>query len=247
VLDCHCHLDRYPDPQSVAAEAHRRGVFIVAVTNLPSHFRQGMPHARALGRVRLSLGLHPLCASSHEAEIPAFHHLLPTVSFVGEVGLDFSSRGAATRARQLASFREVVRLLASAGPKFVSLHSRGAESATLEVLSEFGMRDTVFHWFTGSISDLDRVVKAGHFFSINPGMVTSRKGRALIDRIPPEKVLTESDGPYAKVSGTPAMPWDVGAVEIFLASIWRSRQEEVRTRVWSNFRQLVDKLRSSTP
>jgi TatD DNase family protein len=244
LLDCHCHLDHYDDPRSVAAEAHRRGVFTVAVTNLPSHFRQGLPHAQALVRVRLALGLHPLAASSHEAEIPLFRRLLPTVSFVGEVGLDFSSHGAATRTRQVATFREVARSLADAGPKFVSLHSRGAESAVLEILVEAGVREAIFHWFTGSASALDQVAAAGHLFSINPAMVTTKKGRSLIERISPDKVLTESDGPYASVAGAPAMPWDVAAVESYLASAWRITQDDVRARVWANFRRLADKLRS---
>ncbi len=135
-------------------------------------------------------------------------------------------------------------MLADAGPKFVSLHSRGAESAVLEILVETGVREAVFHWFTGSANALDQIATAGHLFSVNPAMVTTKRGRGLIDRISPDKVLTESDGPYASVAGAPAMPWDVAVVERYLASAWRTTQDDVRARVWANFRRLTDQVRA---
>ena len=36
-----------------SAEAARKGVFTIAVTNLPSDFRAGLPHVRQLAKVRL--------------------------------------------------------------------------------------------------------------------------------------------------------------------------------------------------
>ena len=127
MLDSHCHLDRYPDPNGVAIEAARRGVFTIAVTNLPSHFRLGLPHVRRLSKVRLALGLHPLAAEQHGRELPEFDELLPTTSFVGEIGLDFSREGRASADRQITSFKSVLMGL-SGTKKFVSVHSRRAEN-----------------------------------------------------------------------------------------------------------------------
>src|SRR5215207_5842038 len=104
MLDSHCHLDRYEDAPAVAAEAARRGVFTIAVTNLPSHFRAGVPHVRRFAKVRLALGLHPLAAAEHAGELSDFEALFTTTSFVGEVGLDYSREGWATRQRQLETF-----------------------------------------------------------------------------------------------------------------------------------------------
>src|SRR4051794_29887295 len=133
MLDSHCHLDRYPDPFAVAREAERRDTFVVAVTNLPSHFALGLPHARNLKRVRLALGLHPLAVAEHEKELPRFAELLAQTSFVGEVGLDFSREGRSTKEQQTRSFRAVVEHVSRA-PKIVSLHSRGAEPVVLAIV-----------------------------------------------------------------------------------------------------------------
>jgi TatD DNase family protein len=136
ILDSHCHLDRYEDAQAVAAEAARRGVFTIAVSNLPSHFRAGVPHVRRFTRVRLALDLHPLAAAEHAGELSDFEALFTTTSFVGEVGLNYSKAGRQTKARQLESFPHVARLIGRS-PKVVSLHSRGPRTTCWPCLISF--------------------------------------------------------------------------------------------------------------
>lgn len=246
MLDCHCHLDRYPQPEAIAAKAAKHGVFTVAVTNLPSHFRAGLPHVRRLERVRLAVGLHPLASSSHVHELELFEEMLQYTSFVGEVGLDFSPEGRATRDVQVRSFRRVTQALARGGPKVVSLHSRGAERAVLDALSEAGIRGAIFHWYSGPLGVLEEAISAGHYFSINPAMTRSERGRGVIARIPQHRVLTESDGPYVRLGSQPAAPWDVMAVEDYLAVLWGTTRDNARASVWSNFQSLLFPLRGAT-
>ena len=241
MLDSHCHLDRYATPSAVAAKASERGVFTIAVTNLPSHFRTGLPHVQNLPRIRLALGLHPLAADEHRHELKLFRESLHLTSFVGEVGLDFSREGKDTRDTQLASFRFVAEYIAC-GQKVVSLHSRGAESVVLDILIEFNVPLVVFHWYSGPLRVLDEAVSQGHFFSVNPAMVRSEKGQQIIAQIPPDRLLTETDGPYVRNGRLPAQPWDIVLVENHLSHVWAIRPEEVRSRVWSNFRQMLGRL-----
>lgn len=230
-------------PNAIAEEAARRDVFVVAVTHLPSHFEMGLGHARRLRSVRLALGLHPLAVESHARELGQFRSLLRHTSFVGEVGLDFSREGKASADNQLESFEFVARSVAEAGPKVLSLHSRGAEAAVLGVLHEYGLTGAIFHWFSGSLTDLNRAVQAGHYFSINPQMTSSAKGRNIVEHVPVERILTETDGPYAKVRGTPAHPWDVALVENYLAAKWERAREDVTAQIWTNFRRIIEPVR----
>lgn len=242
MLDSHCHLDRYPNALSVAEEAARRGVFTIAVTNLPSHFRAGLPHVRQLPRVRLALGLHPLAAPEHARELSDFEAYFPSTSFIGEVGLDYSREGRGTKQQQLESFRLVARLL-GASPKVVSLHSRGAEEDVLSLLEQFGVERGIFHWYSGSLATLERVVAGGHLLSVNPAMTRSTKGREIIARIPREQVLSETDGPYVRVGNGPAKPWDAALVEQYLANCWESSVEQVREHLWANFTAVIERVR----
>jgi TatD DNase family protein len=242
MLDSHCHLDRYGNARSVAEEAERKGVFTIAVTNLPSHFRAGLPHVRKWPKVRLALGLHPLATADHSRELSDFDACFATTSFIGEVGLDFSREGRGTKQRQLESFRFVARLL-GVTPKVVSLHSRGAEEDVLTVLSQFGVQHAIFHWYSGSLKTLESVIGAGHVLSVNPAMTRSAKGREIIAAIPRTQILSETDGPYVQVSGSPAKPWDAALVEKHLAELWNLPVDQTRAQLWSNFVALVDGTR----
>jgi TatD DNase family protein len=238
VIDVHCHLDAYPDPYETALAADRARVFTIAVTELPSGFEAAYPHVRPLRAIRLAVGLHPLRADQHAPERDRFAACLARTSYVGEVGLDFSPEGWKTRRLQEDSFRFVLELL-RVQRKFVSIHSRRAETAVLDALEEHGVRPAVFHWFSGSLAHVDRLIEQGHACSINPAMVRSTRGRAIIARLPQERVLTETDGPYVTVRGRSALPTDVAEVETYLARLWGYTLVDVRQQLVRNLKAMI--------
>jgi TatD DNase family protein len=128
-------------------------------------------------------------------------------------------------------------------PKFITLHSRQAEAVALDILEEAGRVPVVFHWYTGSVSLLRRAVGNGHFFSINPAMINSAKGQKIIEALPPDRVLTESDGPFIKIGKRPVFPWDVSMVEDYLASLWQMARPEVSALLRANFFRLIHPVR----
>ena len=242
MLDTHCHIDLYPDPYAIAKEVERRGILTIAVTNLPSHFEMGHPHLCGFRRIRPALGLHPLMAAHHKKERDGFKRLLSRTSYIGEVGLDFSREGRDTRDVQLESLRFVFNEIQDR-PRFVSLHSRSAESTVLELLEEFNIQGAVFHWYSGSLTILERAVQCGHYFSVNPAMVRSKKGRNIIDRIPLDRILTESDGPHVQLRNQPVRPTDLKVVLEVLQDIWGMSFEDTEAQVMSNFMKSISPIR----
>lgn len=189
-----------------------------------------------LAHIKLALGLHPLAVAAHYAELSDFIRMAPMVTHVGEIGLDFSKQGATTKERQLQAFRDIAKAL-SGSRKFISLHSRGAENVVLEVLQEFGIESAVFHWYTGPVEVLEKAIAQGCYFSVNPAMLKPAKGRSVIERIPRDRVLTESDGPYARIGNRAARPHDVSLVIEHLAKTWAESREEVIQQVCANYRR----------
>ena len=55
----------------------------------------------------------------------------------------------------------------------------------------------IFHWFTGSIAQLEKAIEIGCYFSINPGMLKTKSGMEVIKAIPIDHVLLETDAPFA--------------------------------------------------
>lgn len=245
MIDAHCHIDFYPDPVAVAREASSHGVLTIWVTNSPTAFERAIRQAIDLSNIRVALGLHPLEAHRAIGQLHRFGELCHTTSYIGEIGLDFSVHGHNSKNIQLQAFRFILKLL-TGKPKFLTLHSRKAESAVIDLLDEYAICPAVFHWFSGSTAQLKRAINGGHFFSINPSMISSQKGKTLVEAIPLERVLTETDGPFSKASFRRAVPGDVELVEKHMGMVWGISREEVSSRIRSNFLRLIGPLGEET-
>jgi TatD DNase family protein len=234
MIDLHCHIDLYNNPLEIATKAERNSVTTVAVTNLPSYFQMVYPRLYRFKQIKLALGLHPLMVAQHKKEFATFTRMLTKTSYIGEVGLDFSYAGRDTKKDQIESFRFV---LASVKNRYdlLSLHSRQAEIVVLEQLEEFGISRAIFHWYSGPFNVLEKAIRFGHYFSVNPAMIGSQKGKKLIERIPKYRILSESDGPFIKIGTRPAEPIDMVYVISFLSELWRESQEEVKQILVDNY------------
>lgn len=241
MIDTHCHIDLYKNPVQIATECEKRGIITIGMTNLPSHFVMGYPHLLHFKKVRLALGMHPLYANRHAGEWETFTTYLDKTSYIGEVGLDFSREGISTMELQVASFKKVLALLKDK-KKLLSLHSRRAEKEVLEYLCANNITSAIFHWYSGPLGLIKEIIKAGYYFSVNTAMIVSEAGRKIIAAIPPEFIVTESDGPFIDFKTRPVKPADLGLVEDYLAKLWQISRQEASQKIFDNFRRLLDKL-----
>jgi len=240
LLDSHCHLDHYTKPFEVIKQAGERGVFIVAMTNLPSHFQQGADHLNDQKNIRHALGMHPLLAAEHANEFSLFEQLVKQTSWIGEIGLDGSQKNKGGMSEQLASLSRIMEI---AGPnKAYSLHCRRSEAEVLSMLKEFEVRNAIFHWYSGSKKVLREIVDCGFYLSVNPKMCTTKSGKMLISEIPSSQLLTESDGPFLTHGKTPFYPWDVLKVIEYLCKEKNMTDKEVTNVIWSNFMRICKSL-----
>ena len=241
LIDTHCHIDQFSSPETVVRECEENELRVVAVTNLPSHFASAADHLRGHPLVSPALGIHPLAANEGIRELAAFKRMAAHVDFIGEIGLDYSKKGEASKGLQERVFDEILRTIATR-PRFVSLHSRGAEDAVLEALRRHKIRNAVFHWFTGSIKQLEQILNDGHFVSINPAMLSTANGKKVIVNSPKNSVLIESDGPFARIEGQVAHPKNIIAVYNALATEWNLNFEEVMNAVANNFSRIIEQV-----
>jgi TatD DNase family protein len=58
MIDFHCHLDLYPEPQVVVRECVLRGIHALAVTTTPSAWQGTSELVSGADRIRVALGLH---------------------------------------------------------------------------------------------------------------------------------------------------------------------------------------------
>jgi TatD DNase family protein len=244
MIDTHCHIDLYDSPLEVAAAAEKLAIKTVAVTYLPSHFVLATEHLAPFKHVRPSLGLHPLAVKDHAGELALFANCIASAEYIGEVGLDFSGPNRASMVTQRKSFEMVVEHIRKS-PKLVTVHSRGAEDTVLDILRAGGGGPVVFHWFSGSKRQLGNLLDAGHRISVNTAMSSTAKWAELITYVPRSSLLTETDGPFVKIGGRPAIPADVEQVMSWLTAPWNLSLDQVSHQVSANLDRLMVDLQSN--
>ena len=240
MIDAHCHVDQIDSPEEIVKEAEARSFTVIAVTNLPTHYAMSLAPLKGCRYVKPALGFHPLMVSAHQRELVPFLRLAKTANFIGEIGLDFSEKGVPSKEVQIASFQTILGALGDR-QRFITIHSRCAVDTVLDMLNQQRVGPVVFHWFTGSTSQMARVITAGHYFSINPAMVRSSAGMPTIEGMPRDRVLTETDAPLARVDGRPTFPWDIDIVLKHLTNVWKQERGELERTIEQNFQRLVGK------
>lgn len=240
MIDFHLHLDLYPEPRAVIDQCEAHGIDVLSVTTTPSAWIGTSALAQGKRRVCTALGLHPQIAQERISELGLFDQLLPQAQFVGEVGLDGAPEFKPHLSAQLQVFTHVLRACAAAGGRVLSIHSRRAASQVLDqVESEPRCGTPVLHWFSGSKSELARAVALGCWFSVGPSMLRTGRGRSLVALMPRERILTESDGPFAQMDGRAAQPKDVVLALEAVSSIWSVPAVEVAATIEGNLRRLT--------
>ena len=148
-------------------------------------------------------------------ELVSFGKQVSKTSYIGEVGLDFSKDFIGSKEKQIHTFRYVLSHIKDM-KKIVSVHSRKAEKEVFELLQEYGIKNAIFHWYSGSLGLIDEIIDAGYYFSINEAMTKSISGRKIIDKIPQYRILTETDSPFNKNSNIPNAISNIGLTEVVI-------------------------------
>lgn len=240
MIDFHSHLDLYPDPHAVATECSNQGIYVLSVTTTPSAWSGTSALAKPSSRIRTALGLHPQLAHQRKSELEMFDVNLPDAPYIGEIGLDGAPEFRKHWDDQLTVFNHILQACTHAGGRVMSIHSRRATAEVLDRLEAFPDAGVpILHWFSGNERDLERAITLNCWFSVGPAMLAAKKSRALVSHMPRERILTETDGPFAQVDGRSAMPWDAQRAVVQLAALWGMPMEGVDQKLVNNLHSLV--------
>lgn len=245
-VDFHCHLDLYKDFAAEVMRCEEEEVFTLAVTTTPKAWTRNQELASRTRHVRAALGLHPQLVQDRAAEIGLWEELLPRTRYVGEVGLDAGPRFYASFEKQKAVFERILTACASAGDKILSVHSVRSVKTVLDMIEQLlppSRGKVVLHWFTGSASEARRALELGCYFSINAQMLIKPESRGTVAQLARNRILTETDGPFTQVSGSPSRPFDVGKTISTLAPLLSLDADDAANLVLENLKSLLAETR----
>lgn len=236
LYDTHFHLDLQKNVKAAIEEINANKIYTVAMTNLPALYEKEQKEYEG-SYIRIALGFHPELIGEYKKYIPMMWEKLPSVRYVGEVGLDFSD--STYKKEQLSFFEELVEKCREDKNKILSIHSRKAETEVLNCLRGKISFKPILHWYTGNIKNIEDAVDMGCYFSINQKMVKTLKFKKMAEIIPLNRILLETDSPFSgNVQTHENMLFQTTSM---LANILNIEKEIVEQTLWNNFQTLLKK------
>ncbi|MEM3474080.1 MAG: TatD family hydrolase [Nitrososphaerota archaeon] len=212
LVDVHCHLTDEAIKANLAKvveDAKRSGVAIIVTSGLGYEDCLKALEVSDYKTIFPSLGIMPYKLDGYEDVFSLIEKSAKKIVAIGEVGLDFHVNVRPDKELQRKVFKEFIELSLNLDLPLI-VHSRSAGKYALEMLVECGAKNVIMHAFDGSASHSLIGFEKGYFFSIPPSVVRSTQKQKLVNKVPLENILLESDAPaLSPVPGTVNTPSNV--------------------------------------
>ncbi|MBW2366515.1 MAG: TatD family hydrolase [Deltaproteobacteria bacterium] len=196
LIDAHSHIDKYVEELDLALEEIRSNkIFTLAVSMDVASYERTKVIAQESEFVVPTFGIHPWEAPNFSDELGFLDSQIDETPIIGEIGLDFHFiKDSTLYPKQRSVFQYFLEAAAKQG-KIVNLHTKGAEKEVVEKLEEFRIPRSIVHWYSGPITLIERYLAAGTYFTVGVELLFSDNIRSILEAIPNDRLLTETDNP----------------------------------------------------
>jgi TatD DNase family protein len=206
-IDTHSHLysSQFDEDRTQAInDAISAGVSTILLPNISSEYTKGMMDlcAEFPKNCYPMMGLHP-CDVTEENIKQELEHVAEELAIgkyiaVGEIGLDLHWDKTKLDIQKEAFIQQIE--LAKKYKLPIAIHVRESFTEAIEIIEKLNDENLrgVFHCFTGTIEDAQRVIKLGGFY-LGIGGVLTFKNSGLdktISKIELQNLILETDAPY---------------------------------------------------
>jgi TatD DNase family protein len=241
-IDVHCHL-QFPEfdegRDEILEEMKEKGIAAILVGTEKESSERAIALAEPHEHLFATVGLHPNDSPHEEWDGDAFRKMAqhPKVVAIGECGFDFfrpEDTDIDAKERQENIFRAQLQLAQEVGkPAMVHARpSKGAQDAyheTARLLREYEGVVANMHFFVGGVEEVDLLSSLGATFSY-PGVVTfARDYDDPVRRVPNDRIMTETDAPYAAPKNRRGKRNDPLSIPEILEALAAIREEDTET------------------
>ncbi len=196
VIDTHAHLDEFPDPDAVIKEAQENGVLAVVAVgqDIASNEKTLEIASRYPEFVFPAIGYHPwrLDPDHDEKTLVQIDANLSRCVALGEVGLDYKAK--TKKKIQKALFPKLLSM-AQKHNKPVIVHCRYSHETAFRLVRDAGVKQAVFHWYSGPLDLIPQIAEAGYYMSACPALLYNPYHGEAIHAVPLANLLLETDTP----------------------------------------------------
>ncbi|MDD3323194.1 MAG: TatD family hydrolase [Paludibacter sp.] len=238
LYDTHFHLDLQKSKVEAIAEIEQNKIYTIAVTNLPPLYEK-LKNEIDNKYVRVALGFHPELLNQYQKYIPQMWSLLSEAKYIGEVGIDLKT-SKDSKNLQISFFEELITRCNNYGNKVLTIHSRLAAHEVVSIIGGNFNGKIILHWYSGSKQVLMNAINNGYYFSINYAMLNSESGRKVVENIPNDKLLIETDSPFVNIEGTKySQLIQIKKTIEILAQFKNISIDELKILLWNNFISVI--------
>ena len=204
LFDTHAHYDSgafNADRMEVLASMPGKGVELIVNPGCDLETsRTAISLAEQFHFVYAAVGYHPSDSGSwDENSLSQLRELArsPKVRAIGEIGLDYYWKDNPPPEFQRQVFHAQMELAEELGLPVV-IHAREAHRDCLEVVKAHPGVKGVYHCYSGALEDAKTLVKLGWMLSFT-GVITyknARKSLEVIEWLPMDRIMIETDAPY---------------------------------------------------
>jgi TatD DNase family protein len=169
----------------------------------------------------------------------------PQIRALGEIGLDYHYTLSPVDVQKTVFERQATIAVEKQLP--ITIHTRDAEADTLEILEKVIPRDHFFHihCFTGSWEFAAKVLERwpNSYFGFT-GVLTFKNSKdiqSVCARVPMDRILSETDGPYMApipFRGKPAWPGHIPIIIKKMAELHNISEDEAFEAIRENGRRI---------
>lgn len=255
----HIHFEQFDsDRDAVVLRMKDAGVGTITVGCDAATSKKAIEFANAHENIWATVGQHPADNRAEEFDVAIYRHMAedPKVVAIGECGLDYTRLGGdpeVEKARQKELFRAQAALAQEIG-KPLMIHARpsgkdqeqnsDAHDDILEILSEFPDLRIILHFFTGSPETAERYLKQHDAYFSFSGVVTfASMYEKTVRAVPLERILVETDAPYAAPvphRGERNEPGFVIDTLKYIAQLVGKSEEELRMQTLENVKRVFE-------
>ena len=232
LFDTHAHYDADAfdaDRLEVLASMPGQGVELILNPGCDLKSSQtAVELAERFPFVYAAVGVHPEeCADwNAEHDIPVLEALAqdPKVRAIGEIGLDYHWPENPPRELQQQVFHAQLDLAEKLNLPVI-VHDRDAHHDCLEIVRAHPNVTGVYHCYSGGVEDAKTLMKLGWMISFTGSITFKNARRALevIDLLPLDRMMIETDSPYMSPEPFRGRRNDSGRVHLVAEAIARRK------------------------
>ena len=242
-IDSHSHLDFFETNIDKAIEdINNNKILTLALSMDIESYSKNKEYSKKSNYIKPCFGIHPWKANEYKGSLQELIPYIEESEIIGEIGLDYIwVEDSNTYEKQ----REIFQFILDESikrNKVVNLHTKGAEEEIYNLLKKYNYNKVIIHWYSGDLETLDKLIELGCYFTISIDIGYSDLTYRVLNKIPLNKLLVETDGPTALewVNGEYGYPNMIKTVVNKISSYKNMEASELINIMYDNYNNLLN-------